>query len=77
VQQKLESCGKPGNGFVADRRVSVGGTPKRYSGVQGSIRAVFSKYLSCYKLLQDDCIGPAVHQDNISTNLAINNSAFS
>ena len=41
--QKLESCLKPGNGLVAGRRVSMGGTPERYSGGEGSNRAVFSK----------------------------------
>jgi len=51
VQQKLKSCGKPGNGLVAGRVVSMGGTPERYSGGQGSIRAVYSKYFMVVKLL--------------------------
>lgn len=45
MQQKLKSCGKPGNGLVAGRRVSMGGTPERYSGGQGSIALYFLSIL--------------------------------
>jgi hypothetical protein len=57
--------------------VSMVGTPEWYSGVLGSIRAVLSKYFSCCKLVQEDYIVPAVHQDNISANVAVSTFPFS